>query len=253
LQEWIVIPAEDSEKGFIVDFALLPNDQILALTVELLSYEEGRLVMAADPTTRIKRFDAEGNYIGDWGAAGDSDWEWSNPARLHSGPSGTVYVLESDGSIKQFAPDATLLQAWSSRNPGMTRDLAVGLDGIVYVSDGTKSRIESYAPDGRFIREWDGWDSAVISNPQLAVGPDGSVYVYLRNSINDKIRRYAPDGTILAEFATGLQILSGIDFNSSGLMFVSSFSGSIQTYCVQDFDAAYRTAITSAPALLPPP
>ena len=40
--------------------------------------------------------------------------------------------------------------------------------------------------------------------PELAVGPDGSVYVAA--FFTSRVQRYASDGTILAEFATGASV-----------------------------------------------
>ena len=244
---------EDNERSFIGGIAALPDGHTLVLINAHPVDEDGRFIMNAPSTRTIERFDAAGGYVGEWGVAGDSDSELSQPIHVESDPSGTILILEEDGRVKQFTADGELLRAWSIRNPDFVQDLAVGPGGVVYVTDNTNSRIESYTAAGTFTHEWGGWDSAVISNPRLAVGFDGSVYVYMRNGINDRIRRYAPDGTILAEFSTGVNFITGIEFDAGGLVYISSFLGNIQTYCVEDLGAARLASVASGPALLPPP
>lgn len=94
-------------------------------------------------------------------------------------------------------------------------DVAVGPDGLLYITDGRNHRVQVFAPDGRFVREWgsycalyeDGQPGCVdpdgpgplplgagqFNEPWgIAVGPDGSVYV--ADLWNHRIQQFTADG-----------------------------------------------------------
>ena len=153
----------------------------------------------------VESFSSEGDYLGAWGVLGDGDSELNDPITMDVDAAGTVCILEFDGHVKQFAPDATLLQVWSSGHSSNSQDIGVGPDGVVYLTRDRNERVESYSADGTFIGDWSLWNIAVNAvAPELVVGPNGSVYVAA--FFTSRVQRYASDGTILAEFATGASV-----------------------------------------------
>lgn len=80
--------------------------------------------------------------------------------------------------------------------------IAAGPDGRLYVADKHYHKIQAFAPDGTFLREW-GWprrgkgeDISQFDRPSaLAVGPDGTVYVADVN--NNRIQAFDADGNFL--------------------------------------------------------
>ncbi len=104
------------------------------------------------------------------------------------------------------------------------RNLAVGPDGSLYVSDQINNRIRKVAPDGIITTvagigngyvsgagfSGDGGlaTEAMLQSPRgICVGADGSLYI--ADYANQRIRRVGPDGIITTFAGTGVQGFSG--------------------------------------------
>jgi len=100
---------------------------------------------------------------------------------------------------------------------GIVTDVAVGLDGSLYVADPGNARVRRIRPNGRVSTVAGGGMStadgvpatqAALGNPRrVAVGADGSVYI----SDGARIRRVGPDGIITTVGGTGLVGTGGDD------------------------------------------
>ena len=100
-------------------------------------------------------------------------------------------------------------------------EVALGLDGEIYISDSEDFRVRRVGPDGVIttvagtgVAGYSGDDgpatSARIEGPfGIDVGPDGSLYI--ADSFNYRIRRVDPDGVITTVAGTGEQGYSGDD------------------------------------------
>ncbi|NDL55801.1 hypothetical protein [Phytoactinopolyspora mesophila] len=166
-------------------------------------------------------------YTGDGGPAEDA--ELCFPRELTVGPDGTVYLVDPrHHRIRMITPDGTIHSL-----PTYFKDpsaLAIGPDGALYVGDGDQGQVhripldgggaESEVPDtvvdapdlwaevnaheitvvaGTGEAGYSGDDGpagdAQLSGPDdLAVGPDGTLYVL--DSGNGLVRAIHPDGTI---------------------------------------------------------
>src|SRR4030042_3121234 len=105
---------------------------------------------------------------------------------------------------KQLAINADQVIGTTGSEPGQfqsPRDLALGLDGSVYVSDTFNNRIQHLADDGTILQVWGTF--ADISKGEapggtfyepwgIAVGADGSVYV--ADTWNHRIQKFTADG-----------------------------------------------------------
>ena len=87
-------------------------------------------------------------------------------------------------------------------------DLAIGPDGNLYVMDTFNSRIQVFAPDGTYLREWGESGSA---EGQLAwpsgIGIDTSGRVYVADTRNARVQIFDGEGQFLA--AWGLSAAEG--------------------------------------------
>ncbi len=116
---------------------------------------------------------------------------------------------------------ATLVIGGIGVEPGRfntPHDVAIGPDGMIYITDGGNHRVQAFTPDGRFLRAWgsfcalydsgqpgcvdpDGAGPMPLGAGQfnepwgIAVAPDGSVYV--ADLWNHRIQQFTPDGQFL--------------------------------------------------------
>jgi DNA-binding beta-propeller fold protein YncE len=185
-------------------------------------------------------YDQKGKFLSSWG-------EGEFTYRTHGitiGPDGTVYCSD-DGNhtVRQFTPTGKLLMTMGTMNkPSDTgydgkdsihipraggpfnrpTNLAVGIDGDLYVSDGYGNcRVHQFSPTGTLKRSWGvvGKGPGQFHLPHgIAVAADGRVFVCDRE--NDRIQIFSPDGEYLAEW-TDTQRPTHLVFDAQGRAYVS--------------------------------
>ncbi len=98
------------------------------------------------------------------GSIGNAPGQLNKPRGLRVAPDGTIYVADSaNNRIEHFNAEGTLLQAWGSFG---------------------ETKPEAAAPSGTFNEPWD-----------VAVGPDGSVYV--TDTWNHRVQKFTADGQFI--------------------------------------------------------
>jgi DNA-binding beta-propeller fold protein YncE len=90
------------------------------------------------------------------------------------------------------------------------RGIAIAPDGTIVIVDQLNYRVQEFAPDGTFIRQWGGIGTAPDKFGQingyafgptgLAIAPDGTVFV--ADTWNHRISAFKPDGTPLRQWGT---------------------------------------------------
>lgn len=109
-------------------------------------------------------------------------------------------------------------RAGQGRAPGQfdsPRGMAFGPDGSLYVVDMRNARVQQFAADGTFVRQFgslghgDGqfWREASRGPTGIAVGPDGSVYV--ADTWNYRIQKFTADGQFVAKWGTFVNLVTG--------------------------------------------
>ena len=108
------------------------------------------------------------------------------------GPDGNIYVVDSRPMVSVISPDGRLLDHWGSAgsgdgefdflapNLGVVAKIAVGRDGLVYVSDANNRRVQVFTPAGKYLREFGnrGANTERLLVPwDLGVDDAGNVYV----------------------------------------------------------------------------
>jgi len=102
------------------------------------------------------------------------------PTNLALSPDGEMYVSDGYGNarIHKFSPDGRLQFSWGEpgNGPGqfhVPHGIAVDGQGTVYVADRENSRVQLFAPDGRYLDEW-----IDVARPcQVFIDHGGNVYV----------------------------------------------------------------------------
>lgn len=208
------------------------------------TFHQGQMLVAAEGSDNITRFDAQGNVIpppfGDGG-------ELVNHGFMIVGPDGMIYVGgDSDNVIRydpitgamdvEFIPAGTINRA---------EGLAFGPDGNLYVASAADNRILRFDSSGTLIDVFVP-SSAGLNLPHgLAFGDDGDLYV--TDFTNDRVMRFdgntgASKGVFVNPGSGGLDAPTGLVFHD-GFLYVSSWnSNQVMRY---NLDGSFESVFVS--------
>jgi hypothetical protein len=169
-------------------------------------------------------------YAGEWKADSFYYSDHALPIPITVAPNGDVFA-SSNGLVQRFSPNGVLLGGWEvpcNIRPGPPNGVAVGPNGVVYVSGGRYSSVLYYEPDGVLVGEWE-----AKANGPIAVGPSGNVYVCGFNTIErysccgDFIGRWGTAGSGPGEF----KFIIGIGVAPNGDVYVADAeNGGVQYF-----------------------
>lgn len=138
---------------------------------------------------RVIHFSAAGEFLQQWGTAGDGPGQFSVPHGLALDAQGQVYVADrGNARLQIFTAEGEWLATWASREIGRPWTVRLGPDGAVYVVDGGDQR-EFWPDRGRILKldtsgnvlaafgAYGAEPGQFIWPHTLALAPDGSLYV----------------------------------------------------------------------------
>ena len=142
--------------------------------------------------SRVALFDRSGKWLQEWGKKGAGDGEFSNPHGLSFVPGSTDVIVadRQNARLQLFDRNGTFKRQWvgekDAQTTGRVFSVAAGADGALFVG----IRREDYDPPHTGVleldRDWKIVTAVGFGQPgdpvfnavhDLAVGPDGSVYV----------------------------------------------------------------------------
>jgi uncharacterized protein (TIGR03663 family) len=164
--------------------------------------QEGNVYIADTGNKRIVVTDGEGNYLYQWGRAGNEAGAFNEPIGVSVDPQGNVYVADTwNGRVQVFGraedgrvnpvPTATWRVAGWQPNTYDDPYLAASPSGQIFASVPGRSLVVQASQAGEVLLRWGGKgeDTASLSSPSgVAVGPDGTVYVVDRD--NNRVLRF---------------------------------------------------------------
>ena len=142
--------------------------------------------------SRVALFDRNGKWLQEWGKKGAGDGEFSNPHGLSFVPGSTDVIVadRQNARLQLFDGHGTFKRQWTgaagAQTTGRVFSVAAGADGALYVG----IRREDYDPPHTGVlkldRDWKIVAAIGFGKPgdpvfnavhDLAVGPDGAIYV----------------------------------------------------------------------------
>ncbi|MDO9546828.1 MAG: TIGR03663 family protein [Pelolinea sp.] len=174
--------------------------------------------------------------------SGSTPGDLNAPRGIDIASDGTIYVADSKNHrIQQFSKKGLLLNVWGSYAnvleedaPGGTFnepwDVAVAMDGSIFVADTFNHRIQKFDPTGRFIKMWgifaQGDTSESFWGPRgIALDQEGNVYV--TDTGNKRVVVFDSNLNFITQFGGGgfeagqFDEPVGITINSSGQIIVA--------------------------------
>ena len=127
---------------------------------------------------RIAKFDAEGNFLFQWGSGGEGPSEFALPHAINVDDEGRVYVADRENwRIQVFAPDGTFVTQW--QHIGRPSDL-VYTDGFFFICDHPNGRVTKVDVSGKvigFFGEPGKGIGQLSSSHDIAYCPNGDIIV----------------------------------------------------------------------------
>jgi DNA-binding beta-propeller fold protein YncE len=137
---------------------------------------------------RVARFSPDGRFLGEWGGRGRAPGRFRTPHGVAIDDGGRVYVADrGNARIQVFDLQGHFITAWRGPELGRPWGIAFGPDRCLYVVDGgdqdaerPRGRILKLDRDGHILETWGTYGlgpGQIADGHDIAVGPDGSVYV----------------------------------------------------------------------------
>ncbi|HUK13454.1 MAG TPA: DUF2298 domain-containing protein [Thermoanaerobaculaceae bacterium] len=162
-----------------------------------------RSVYVADTwNSRVQVFGPDGRFLRSFAA------NFFAPRGIAVDALGKVFVADTGNNrVVRFSAGGDKELEWGGLGdaPGRLREpvgVAVDAAGLVYVCDNSNGRLQVFTRDGAFVRGFEvpGWRRAVFSEPFVAVGEGGSIWLTV--PLEHEVREYAADGRLLHTVAT---------------------------------------------------
>ncbi|HMB24699.1 MAG TPA: NHL repeat-containing protein, partial [Anaerolineales bacterium] len=147
-------------------------------------------------------FDADGNYLTEFGTAGFDAGQFDEPVGVAVSNTGTVYVTDTwNQRIQSFIAneDGTFyapmqqweVNAWFGQSVDNKPFIAVGANGHVFITDPEGYRVIEFTDAGEFVRTWGDFGSGPTEIGLAAgVAVDSNGFIWVTDAGNNRILRY---------------------------------------------------------------
>ncbi len=177
----------------------------------------GNVYVVDQKNSRVQKYARNGKFLLQWGSVGQGDGQFADAGEV-LGPTGIAatneYVWVADTwnhRIQQFRPDGAFVRAWGTfadtkGDPTLNRQfprsfygprgIAVGGDGLLYITDTGNKRVVVYDRRGEFIRQWGvgGSGEAELDEPIGIAIDKKSGSVYVADTRNGRIQVFTTRG-----------------------------------------------------------
>ncbi len=175
--------------------------------------------------------------LGVKGVTGEDGSHFNRPTDIAFGARGEYYVSDGYGNrrVARFDRNLNFLGQWGSEGEGegqfvLPHAITTDHDGLVYVADRTKWRVEVFTSEGEFLRQW-----THIGKPYgIVYAPDG--FFYTCDGDNARVTKIDSSGRILGFFGTAgsgpgqLSTAHDIAVASNGDILTAHLDGRVQLF-----------------------
>jgi sugar lactone lactonase YvrE len=174
---------------------------------------DGRLYVVEAGAHRLTVFNPDGSIASSWGRQGNGDGEFQEPWGVAVAPNGEVFVADTwNHRIQKFSSDGRFLKKWGSLadtkgamepNPGQfwgPRDIAIGPNGMLYITDAGNKRIQVFDADGNHQRSFggEGTEPGRLREP-VGLAFSGNTLL-VADTWNGRIQSFDLQGQTLAQY-----------------------------------------------------
>jgi DNA-binding beta-propeller fold protein YncE len=173
---------------------------------DLAFNRDGNLIVCDSHYHCIRRYTPEGEELRKFGGTpGHEPGQFGYISACVQDADGYYYAseFELNERITKMDAEGTVVKTWGKQGTGpgefsRIRGLALGPDGLLYVSDTINHRIQVFTRDGEFVRMWGeyGDGPGQMKYPyKIAFGPKGDLYVVEYE--NHRVQKFTREGQSL--------------------------------------------------------
>ena len=178
--------------------------------------KKGNILIADQDASRIFRYTANGEFLGEIGdGPGSKLGQFKTPREVRSDATGNIFVTDGKGDrprIQVFNQNGEFLRIFAEkgRGPGQIlrcHGISFGPDQTVFISDVDNMRVNVYDYVGKFLYDFGAGLAYENMNPGemnaphgIFVDRNGDVFV---NSYYGPTQKFTPEGAVLYSFAHG--------------------------------------------------
>jgi uncharacterized protein (TIGR03663 family) len=186
---------------------------LLAQPKDIAVAPDGRVYVVESAASRVTVFNPDGSISATWGRPGSGDGEFQEPWGIAVAPSGEVYVADTwNHRIEKFDASGQFLKRWGDLADAKgsvdartgsfwgPRDIALGPDGLLYVTDTGNKRIQVFDTEGNFVRAFggEGSEPGRFREP-VGLALDGQTLL-VADTWNKRVQRLDLNGRPLAQY-----------------------------------------------------
>lgn len=152
--------------------------------------DAGHLYVADTGNSRIQKFDADGNFIWDFGTYGDGEGEFKAPHGVAVDAAGNIYVSDATSQkLLRFKPDGTFEKEWKTATAGISvpLDIAFGPNKQLYIA-GQNHRVAAFNPATEEFSAWGTAGSGEGGFFNITGIATGDNLVFVADSGNNRIQ-----------------------------------------------------------------
>lgn len=189
---------------------------------------------------KIQQFDQSGNYIRAWGSPGLGNGQFISIGGIAVDVLGNVYVADSGGDsglgypkrVHKYTSSGGFITSWGSEGSSNgqfydgPKNVAVALDGNVYVTDAGNHRVQKFDSNGNFIKAWgeEGSGDGQFMYP-YCITTDSLGFIYVAD-IYGRVQKFSNDGSFILDFTAGNDI-RGIAVDTNGYIYVTDLCSKV--------------------------
>jgi len=152
--------------------------------------------------SRVARFDAQGKFLTSWGSKGTGPGQLQLPHGIAADAHDRLYVCDrSNSRIQLFDSKGSFLAQWSGPHIGRPYGISVSPTGTLFAIDGgdpalpatQRGKVVELDAEGRLLDSFGAPGSGpgqFQTGHDIAVGPDGSVYV--AEGAGARVQKFVP-------------------------------------------------------------
>lgn len=165
--------------------------------------DDGRVVVCDTHYHRIVYFDANGNWLRNFGREGEGRSEFIFPVGICKDPAENLYICEYGGHdrVQKFTREGEWIGEFGSfgTDPGQFQRPSglAWLDGKIFVTDAINHRVLTFSDTGKFLGNLGGSNAPALDLPyDIALGPDRILNVIEYGA--GRISRFTSEGKLAA-------------------------------------------------------
>lgn len=209
----------------------------------------GNLYVSDITAKKIQIYDNAGTHL----RTLDGKEKWSRPSGIDVSPDGSTIFIVDTGGVESDAHRVLVVDAYSGElkqtigkrgtkngELNLPRDVHLGPDGLLYVTDGGNFRVQVFTQEGEFVRTWGkpGRRLGHFSRPK-GITVDGAGNIYASDAAFGNFQIFNSQGQLLLFIGARstkpgpaqYMLPSGIDVDEDGrIFFVDQFFRKVDVF-----------------------